>query len=754
MIKKISHIKNFGVFNNYHRSGDIQDFAKVNIIYGWNYSGKTTISRVFQCLENNIRNTHYPTCEFELEDYENNKGNHQNLNINNYEIKVFNSDFIRDNIHLEGESFSPVLLLGEETKKAEDEIKVKTENLDKLRNINKKLNTEYTGIENSILNGLTQQASLIKETLQIVQAYTRSHIKPIFDSIKGNYKTFIFPDNQAIELLKKATTSDNDKLPKKDEYKANLQLPTKIEEAKTLLSIVPEFSNTVQYFVDNPIIANWVEKGLPLHEQKSKCEFCEGELSTERLSVLMAHFSEDLKNHKKQLDDLIASITQCKIVEPVYQESDFYKELWPAFLITDKTIKQNIKDYNKQLDNLIALINSKKEKAFEKIVNFETVLDNSETILLVIQQYNNVVANNSKKTDDFEKEKTDAITSLKKHYTAKFIEEINLGEKEKKVALYKSRELNFTSLQANVFAEIEVLKAQISQAHKGKEKLNEFIQKFLGRDEIKVVVDNLGSEEQFRLRRKESKAVNLSEGEKTAIAFSFFLTKLMECKDLSKTIVYIDDPISSLDSNHIFQVNALLKDFFFSKEKPEDENSPTVLNCMQLFLSTHNFDFFGLLRELPKPKDSNKFYYYVKRINESESILSKLPKAIENYSSEYHYSFELIYNFNKSEDKDFQTLMGIPNAVRRFVELYTYSRIPGNHNNSTVDKRAEKLWGAEKSKRILKVFHFFSHSNNIERMLKNSDLMCDIENAVSDLMVLMREDENHFTELERAIKNN
>ena len=63
----------------------------------------------------------------------------------------------------------------------------------------------------------------------------------------------------------------------------------------------------------------------------------------------------------------------------------------------------------------------------------------------------------------------------------------------------------------------------------------------------------------------------------------------MEVEDLSSTIIYIDDPISSLDSNHIFQVNALLKEFFFTRQ---DENSGWEISCDQLFFSTHNFDFF------------------------------------------------------------------------------------------------------------------------------------------------------------------
>lgn len=65
MIKRINHIKNFGVFKNYKRNGEIQDFAKVNIIYGWNYSGKTTISRLFQNFELKRNNENYLDADYE-----------------------------------------------------------------------------------------------------------------------------------------------------------------------------------------------------------------------------------------------------------------------------------------------------------------------------------------------------------------------------------------------------------------------------------------------------------------------------------------------------------------------------------------------------------------------------------------------------------------------------------------------------------------------------------------------------------------
>ncbi|MBK8682515.1 MAG: AAA family ATPase [Bacteroidetes bacterium] len=52
MIRKIQLIKQFGVFKDYKwdTTDGIKDFKEKNVIYGWNYSGKTTISRIFSSL--------------------------------------------------------------------------------------------------------------------------------------------------------------------------------------------------------------------------------------------------------------------------------------------------------------------------------------------------------------------------------------------------------------------------------------------------------------------------------------------------------------------------------------------------------------------------------------------------------------------------------------------------------------------------------------------------------------------------------
>ena len=127
MIKRINHIKNFGVFQNYRRTGDIQDFTNLNIIYGWNYSGKTTISRIFQHFERTEKNPDYSTAEFEIENHNGDKFNEQKQLIDDRLIRTFNSDFIKNNLKWDGSNFDAiqVLILGEDAIEAEKKINKK-----------------------------------------------------------------------------------------------------------------------------------------------------------------------------------------------------------------------------------------------------------------------------------------------------------------------------------------------------------------------------------------------------------------------------------------------------------------------------------------------------------------------------------------------------------------------------------------------------------------------------------------------------
>lgn len=104
MIKRIQSIKNLGVYSNYTRKGDLPDFNDKNIFYGWNYSGKTTLSRLFSFLENKkVDEYNFPDVDFEIVMHDGKKINKSNVEEFPYLVRVFNADFIRDNLRFDSE---------------------------------------------------------------------------------------------------------------------------------------------------------------------------------------------------------------------------------------------------------------------------------------------------------------------------------------------------------------------------------------------------------------------------------------------------------------------------------------------------------------------------------------------------------------------------------------------------------------------------------------------------------------------------
>ncbi|WP_350291891.1 AAA family ATPase [uncultured Croceitalea sp.] len=754
MITRINKLKNLGIFKDYQRQGNIPDFKQLNLLYGWNYSGKTTLSRIFQCFERNSIDENYNEAEFEIMDEDGKRYGNENLLIEGIDVRVFNSDFIQKNLKWDGKSFSPILLLGEESIDAQNKIRELSDKVAHLDRLIERCKTLSQNADNKIKQSLTNKAAQIRSTLQLVEAFNRSHLNNGYVRIiRDNHLIHKITKTDLFNKIKTATASDDDKLDKIVEQVLDLQLEDVITRSSEILKQVPEFSKTIKYFIDNPEIAIWVEAGIDIHEQKSTCQFCENDISAERRKELVSHFSEDLKNHKENISGLLDEIKDLKLTNPDLEKRDFYQEYQADFKLHFASVKKEIKTYNKKLESLFGLLREKMAKPFVPIKDISKISDNSTEVQEALDKLNEVISLNNSKTNQFDEIKNTAIDDLKKHFAAEFIDEVGLFRQEGIIESNNTRVENFDVVRSEKVEEIAVAQASISKAQKGREQINEYIEKFLGRDEIKIEVIDENEEERFVLLRNDDVAINLSEGEKTAIAFSFYLTKLLELEDFEKSIIYIDDPISSLDNNHIFQINALIKEFCFKNISTVANNEQFVPKLNQLFFSTHNFEFFNLLRELPFVGGDKRSLYFIKRKSHDESTIEELPKSYKNYISEYQYLFSRLYQFHKSNDKqDYETLMGIPNSVRRFVELYTYSRLPGHRANSTVDKRANKLWGTNESKRILKVFHYFSHSNNIERIMRNSDLLCDIEYAVGDLIELLKNDDRlHYDELKLSL---
>ena len=115
MIRKTNKIQGFGIFNSFRWDSQIPAFKRYNLIYGWNYSGKTTLSRMFRCFELGQLHKDYGDATFEVELEGGSKYDQSALN-GAFAIRVFNSDYVDENLKWKAgeEGIEPVFLLGQE----------------------------------------------------------------------------------------------------------------------------------------------------------------------------------------------------------------------------------------------------------------------------------------------------------------------------------------------------------------------------------------------------------------------------------------------------------------------------------------------------------------------------------------------------------------------------------------------------------------------------------------------------------------
>lgn len=113
MIRSVEHITGFGVFTNFQWPSGLPDFKQFNLIYGWNYSGKTTLSRAFRCFEQKAPHADFSGAQVQVNSYDGTI--HYLSSPNNAPVfRVFNNDFVRENLSFTDSSATPILVLGTE----------------------------------------------------------------------------------------------------------------------------------------------------------------------------------------------------------------------------------------------------------------------------------------------------------------------------------------------------------------------------------------------------------------------------------------------------------------------------------------------------------------------------------------------------------------------------------------------------------------------------------------------------------------
>ena len=747
MIKRLLEVKSLGLFDNYRWGPNMPEFNKFNVLYGWNGSGKTTLSLLFSALEDG-EIERFPDLKYKIEtdDGEFTQGTRYSRRI-----RVFNQHYVSQNIDISSCKANPIFLLGEENKMLAESIR-KDEfclngnpdipgDLGLIKELTLKKNDRKQKEQKKDLL-FSSVAKTIGTVISGVlpRDYRKNNAEKDFDLL--NSKRLL--TQQEIELfsstLKQQELGILNLLSQDSIEKNCTDLLTEIRDLlKKTVTVT-----TITRLKENPNISQWVEEGLHLHQQEmsQKCEFCDQALPMERMEALKGYFNtEDLKlkldidSLLKRLLELRLSIQKSTAIDKANLFTEFQEE-YAICLSQFENSKQQL------LDRISQVYKETENKKLHTTEPQELIGELPlGSYVAAISKLNKVIEHHNEKSKNFSDAKKVAQENLKFHYLSEIHDEVqalnkDISDIDEIISILEDgkpddpESVGINGLKSR----IDENKNKISQSGLACDEINRQIETFLGRREL--VFEN--SDEGYVIKRNGQLANNLSEGEKTAIAFVYFTIHLKDRDfNVQNDIVVVDDPISSLDSNSLFQAFSFLK--------------KSVKECAQVFIFTHNFDFLQLIINWLKSGHKNTSeYYMIKNIinnNKRIATLDDLDKLLLNYNSEYQYLFKILHDYQP--DGTLESVYHLPNIARKVLENFLIIMVP---DSTSTYKKLERIPFDENKKTA--IYKFTNDQSHITGKGFDPSLSSECKNVISFLFEMMRSVfPQHYEVLEETVKN-
>ena len=714
MIKKIGTIKHFAVFENYDwdlsstdKNGRPLKFEKINILYGRNYSGKTTLSRIFRSLETGQLPENYDDPQYELIDENGNKIDQNNLADFSSPVRVFNEDFIKSNLKFlidpTGE-IAPFAILGNTNGTLVDEIKELTKEIgsseepktglhkavddanNALDSANQALSEAESDLKSKLSKKATDKSIGIKYKsdrfgdVNYTIAKIRSDIETIYQNEYQGPSTADIANCEAIlrDTVHEPITN----------IRFQHQYSTYKDEAVSLLEKEIGTSNKIQRLIHDTALNLWVKRGVEIADNASICPFCGNPITDEFWSELHAHFDEESRKLENDIGGLIEQIRK-EINKGAINDASIKLQLYSEYIgkyeVAKKLLDEKLSEYYNALQELIDQL----EKRLANIshpVEFLSDKNCDNDIEEALNRLNLVLNENNSYAGELKNKQTSAKTVLRLKEVEDFCNTIDYRAVSEKIEKLKSirdaAESKLNDVKDDLSNKQEALdgkKRLLNDEELGAKHVNEYLNDFFGHHFVTLEAhkDNDDAKQiKFCIMRNGKPAYNLSEGECSLISFWYFMAKLDDVATSGqKPIIWIDDPISSLDSNHIYFIFSLIV------------SKIAKTGCFsQLFISTHNLDFLKYLNRLKsyhldkngKQTAASKAYFLIERIGNHSSIQA-LPQYLKSNATEYNYLFSQIYKVSQCvavTDDNYDMLYSFGNSARKFLEMYLYFKYP------------------------------------------------------------------------------
>ena len=733
-IKSIKRLRECGIFRDFEW-GALPEFAQFNLIYGQNWSGKTTISRMLRSLE--LREV--PDGEVLISTDEPSSIRGVNFPSSGIPVRVFNSNFVSDNVFsIEGKDIPPIIILGTEDKEKRDRLEEVRADLERAKDDYDTDKATYTRAEKDADDHCITRGKLIKETLRVpggddnYSNYDKQKYRRRVEEMlnEGSAETYLLDDGTQDRMLALHRAVVKPEIQEPSYPRPDLAVLR--EKAAALLARTVG-SETIQSLRDDPERAKWVRNGLDLQTER-ECPFCEQQVPEPRQSDLERHFSAEYEHLVESLDGLATTINNTaesylpKLAAPdnakIYEHlSDTYEEAKAAL----GSYRDQVKGY---LDSLAEAVRRKRDRPFDKVPMDGVPLPPdgmpAEDLIDIIRRHNNTCMNHARKV-------AEAGKWLERRHVAESLDvfrQLSDAAEEASATAGKSEKR-----VADLDAEVSKLEREVSDHGRSADAFNADLSAYLGHGDLRLDVRENG----YVIVRKGNADPQPSEGEKTAIALLYFLTSLRrDGFDIGKSIIVLDDPVSSLDASSLFAAYGFIREH-------------TNL-AGQLFILTHNFTFFREVRKWfdkkNRKKDGSKRAQFYMLDNTSDgqgrrSEIRELDPLLKDYGSDYHYLFASVLRGSKQTGK-LESYYPLPNMARRLLEAFLAFRRP-DIRGTFGDRLASIDFDRGRKRRILAFANAHSHNDAVAEQEHDTELLAEAPEVLADIMDLIKAvDSDHY----------
>lgn len=722
-INKVVEIKNLGKFKDHSAKGNLI-FTDFCIIYGENGKGKTTFSTILRSLKSGDTSLLYEKKSTEATGpisikllLENNQLAEFNEVTNqwsllNPDLEIFDSVHVNNNVY-SGDRVEHnhkknlyYLVIGETGVQLAKEIEDLTVAI-------KEQSTELNSLENSIKSKIISKID--------VESYI--HLTPI-----ENLEEKIIETNNQLTELQEIEGIHSKPIP------SLLLIPSfKFDELKNLLIMTLDDVSEdarLQVIAHSSSLGeraeSWLKQGLDYIEvnDSPNCPFCQQSLNNSNaIEQYQAYFSKSYANLKTQIDSFYQSFSndfpESKIseIQQVFTKNDSLLDYWARFInfeVDSPKLEELFTTRKQILEKVQTLLLMKKDKPLDQI-------EIGSNVLFLFSQYAKLVKNFSSYNKQIEK--TNSLIQDKKNKTSKtdiekireqktnleenqirfsnqviqlcdsFVTKQNDLETTKKSKQQKSDELKLysetvlekyrTKINNNLRkfgAEFEIVEAKTSFA--GGKPSTSYCLSINGKTISLGTADTTG-EPCFR--------TVLSDGDKSSLAFAFFLAQLQTDPNLSKKTIIVDDPITSLDSH---RKQATFQEI---KRISECARQCIVLSHDQSFLH-HFWKEIYSVKPLQIIRDGQQ-----SKFSEWDIQTDTQPEYLKDY-----YRLE---NFIEKGDSD---LLGVVRCIRPVLEGNLRVRFPKAFEpNHWLGNFIEKIKNAKPNSQFSRVKQFVSDLEDI-----------------------------------------